>query len=142
MTNTVNNIKDISNNEDNYFNFLKTSHSNLLNDIINTYFTNYNSEQIFTYFRIYFMYYLITTYVYKPELSIGQIKSVFFKWINDTLTNKHKKTIIKNCEYHYNYLFKIFFVEKNIYFHVYFNNLIKYFLPLPFELNVYSPIIT
>lgn len=127
---------------DKYLKILITNHSKFINDITNTYFTKYYDEQIFTYFRIYFFYYLITSYIYKPELNIGEIKKVFFLWIEQTLTNKHKKDIIKNFNFHYNYLFKIFFVDKNIYFHVYFNNLIKYFLPLPYELNTYSPIIT
>ena len=112
MSNTINNIKNntsIVSDEDNYLNLLTTNHFNVLNDIVKTYFTKVN-EQILTYFRIYFMYYLITTYVYKPELNISQIKRVFFEWINKTMINKYKKTIIKNFEYHYNYLFKIFFV--------------------------------
>ena len=132
----------MNNNEDAYFEILIKNHIDLPNDIVNTYFGKYYNEQILTYFRIYFMYYLLTTYVYKPELNINQIKKVFFKWIMETLKNKNKKDIVRNFNHHYNYLFKIFFVEKNIYFHVYFNNLIKYFLPLPFELNIYSPIIT
>lgn len=129
-------------NEDSYFELLMKNHVNLLNDIVDTYYDKYYSNQILTYFRIYFLYYLVTTYIYKPELNINKIKTVFFRWMKESLRNKNKKNIIKNFEQHYNYLFKIFFVEKNIYFHVYFNNLIKYFLPLPFELNIYSPIIT
>ena len=129
-------------NEDDYFELLMKNHVNLLNDIVDTYYEKYYSNQILTYFRIFFLYYLLTTYIYKPELNINKIKTVFFRWMKESLKNKNKKNIIKNFEHHYNYLFKIFFVEKNIYFHVYFNNLIKYFLPLPFELNVYSPIIT
>jgi hypothetical protein len=130
------------NNVDEYINILKTKHKDILNDIVNTYFNNQYNERILTYFRIYFMYYLLTSFIYKPELNINQIKQVFFIWIKETLINENKKNILKNFNFHYSYLFKIFFVEKNIYFHVYFNNLIKYFLPLPFELNLYCPIIT
>lgn len=125
-----------------YINILISTHSNFINDILSTYFTKHYEEQFFTYFRIFFFYYLITTYVYKPNLNISEIKKVFFLWIEKTVNYKNKKNIINNLYHHYNYLFKIFFVDKNIYFHVYFNNLIKYFLPLPYELNVYSPIIT
>lgn len=125
-----------------YLNILTSEHNKFINDMINTYFTKKYEEQYFTYFRIFFYYYLITTYVYKPNLNIIDIKKVFFLWIEKTCNNKNKNYIIKNLQYHYNYLFKVFFVDKNIYFHVYFNNLIKYFLPLPYELNVYSPIIT
>jgi len=132
----------MNNKEDAYYEILIKNHVELTNDIVDTYFGKQYSEQILTYFRIYFLYYLLTTYVYKPDLNINQIKKVFFRWITKTLKNKNAKNIIKNFDHHYNYLFKVFFVEKNIYFHVYFNNLIKYFLPLPFELNVYSPIIT
>jgi hypothetical protein len=127
---------------DKYFNILITKHSKFINDITDTYFTKNYDEQIFTYFRIFFFYYLITSYIYKPELNISEIKKVFFLWIEHTLTNKLKKEIINNFNFHYNYLFKVFFVDKNMYFHVYFNNLIKYFLPLPYELNMYSPLIT
>lgn len=129
------------NNTDDYIKILINEHSNFINDIVNTFFNNKLIEQIFIYFRIFFFYYLITTYVYKPELNIYEIKEVFFIWIEKTLENKNKKYIIKNFNFHYYYLFKVFFVDKNIYFHVYFNNLLKYFLPLPFELNIYSPLI-
>lgn len=130
------------NNENAYFEILMKNHDNLADDIVNTYFNKHKNEEIITYFRLFFLYYLLTTYVYKPELNINQIKNIFFKWITSTLTNKKKKNILNIFYRQFNYLFKIFFVDKNIYFHVYFNNLIKYFLPLPFELNVFSPIIT
>ena len=113
-----------------YINILIKHHSKFLDDIIDTYFTKKYKDQYITYFRIYFFYYLITSYIYKPELNINEIKKVFFEWIDKTLTIK-KSYIINNLQYHYNYLFNIFFVDKNIYFHVYFNNLPKYFLPLP-----------
>jgi hypothetical protein len=132
----------MDNNEDTYYKILLNNHNNLANDIVETYYTKHFQDQILTYFRIFFLYYLITTYVYKPELNISQIKQIFFKWLKTTLKNKNSEKIINNFYHHYYYLFKIFFVEKNIYFHVYFNNLVKYFLPLPFELNVFSPIIT
>ena len=128
--------------DDIYLKILINEHNLLLNDIINTYYDNILNNQILCYFRIYFLYYILTNYVYKPELNMLQIKGVFFKWLKHTLTNNNKNHILNNFYLHYNYLFKIFFVDKNIYFHVYFNNLVKYFLPLPFELNIYSPIIT
>jgi len=129
------------NNKDDYIQILIKDHFSYVNDVIDTFFNNKLLDQIFIYFRIFFYYYLITTYVYKPELTINEIKDAFFIWIENTLDNKNKKYILKNFSFHYNYLFKVFFVDKNIYFHVYFNNLIKYFLPLPFELNIYSPLI-
>lgn len=126
---------------DNYLNILVNKHKDFINDVVNTYFSKEFNKQILVYFRIYFFYYLITTFVYKPNFNINEIKKVFFLWLEKTLNNQNKKYIIKNFEFHFNYLFKVFFVDKNIYFHVYFNNLIKYFLPLPFELNIYSPLI-
>ena len=127
---------------DNYIKILINEHSNFINDIVNTFFDKNNFiQQYFTYFRIYFFYYLVTTFVYKPEINISEIKKIFFIWIEKTLVNKNKNYILKNFNFHFNYLFKVFFIDKNIYFHVYFNNLIKYFLPLPFELNIYSPIV-
>ena len=127
---------------DNYIKILINEHSNFINDIVNTFFDKNNfNQQSFTYFRIFFFYYLITTFVYRPEINISEIKKIFFIWIEKTLVNKNKNYILKNFNFHFNYLFKVFFIDKNIYFHVYFNNLIKYFLPLPFELNIYSPIV-
>ena len=61
----------------------------------------------------------------------------------------HKKEKLENITdiknkllNNHSYLFQTFFIENNIYYSVYFNNLIKYFLPLPFDFNIYSPIIT
>jgi hypothetical protein len=122
---------------DTYLDLLMKNHRGFMSDIINTYYTTKIQDQIMTYFRIYFFYYLITTYVYKPELNIQEIKNVFLQWIVGS-----PSSITKILTEEYNYLFKIFFVEKNIYFHSYFNNLIKYFLPLPYEFNTYFTLIT
>jgi hypothetical protein len=137
----MSNIIDI---EEIYTKKIINKHSQMLNHIVLNINTSNNKEESehMVYFRIFFMYYLITAFVYKPDININQIKRVFFKWIDTLKDTKNKQTIITNFELHFNYFFKIFFVDKNIYFHTYFNNLIKYFLPLPFELNMYSPIIT
>ncbi len=126
------------------YEILITNHKNLINDIIETYFTNNIRDQIMTYFRIYFMFYILVNYVYNQELNnLLEIKKLFFDFLNNTIkTTQYTNIIKKNLNIHYDKLYKIFFTDNNIYFHVYFNNLIKYFLPLPYELNIYTPIIT
>jgi hypothetical protein len=72
---------------------------------------------------------------------IEQIFLIYLRYSRKTHGDKHAEysnIIISK----FDYLYKVFFKDHNIYFSVYFNNLIKYFLPLPFELNAYSPVIT
>jgi hypothetical protein len=119
-----------------YLSILLINHNKILDDIA----INYNDKNTIIYFEIYFIFYLLTKYVYRPKINTTEIKNIFIQWLDKTMTiNKH---LIKNFIIHYDYLFRIFFIEKNIYFHTYFNNLIKYFLPLPYEFNTYSSIIT
>lgn len=123
----------------NYYNILNNKYSSLLNNIIDKYYSNNINQQILTYFRLFFIYYIMTSYIYKPEISIQEIKIIFFKWFENTVKSKYKQQILKNIQQHYNYLFSVFFINKNCYFHTYFNNLIKYFLPVPFEYSLYAP---
>lgn len=132
----------MNNRENSYYDLLMDLNKDFIYDIVNTYYTDELQSQILTYFRIFFFYYLVTYYVYKPELNIQEIKNVFFNWLDNSFAHKEKNKIIKVFTEQYNYLFKIFFVDKNIYFHAYFNNLIKYFFPLPYEINFYSSVIT
>ena len=127
------------------YEILLTNHKNLINDIIETYFTNNIRDQIMTYFRIYFMFYILVNYVYtqKPAPNKQEIKKLFFDFLNNTIKISQNTNIIKkNLNIHYDKLYKIFFIDNNIYFHVYFNNLIKYFLPVPFDIIEYSPFLT
>ena len=120
-----------------YLTLLCDIHKNLLDDIA----INYNSKKFIIYFEIFFMFYLLTVYVHKPKINNEEIKKIFLLWVNKTL-NINKPIIIKSLVDNYNYLFRVFFIERNIYFHSSFNNVIKYFLPLPYKLNIYHSVIT
>lgn len=52
-----------------------------------------------------------------------------------------QKKIYENFVDNFNYLHKLIF-DGNIYLDTYYNNLIKYFLPLPFDVLMYSPVVT
>lgn len=130
-----------------YINLLINNDSikNITDDIFVTFFNDNIRDQMMCYFRIFYLFYVVKEYVFLKPLKDEEIKTVFFEFINKTLNKileSNKQIIIKNLEKHYDELFKIFFIDKNIYFNVYFNNLIKYFLPLPYELNIYSPLLT
>jgi hypothetical protein len=130
----TNNIKDI----------LTKDYGYILQDIIRTYFNNDYREQIITYHRIIYIYYILLTYILKVNLEKNQIKNIFFEYYDTTVVieEKNKSIIKKNIEIHFDNLYKTIFIDNNIYFSVYFNNLIKYFLPVPYELILYSPILT
>lgn len=129
----------------NYLDILLKEYNDIPDDIFTTYFTDNIRTQMMCYFRVFYLYYVITEYIATPKLLDKEIKEVFLEYINKSLNKVspvNKEIIIKNLNKHYDELFKIFFIDRNLYFHVYFNNLIKYFLPLPYELNTFSPHLT
>lgn len=73
----------------------------------------------------------------------SQMKDIFFKYFDYSM-NKTRQ--IDNLRIifveKYDYLYEIFFVQNNVYFNTYFNNLIKYFLPLPYKILTYAPVIS
>jgi len=126
---------------------LLDNHANIIFDIIKTYFTDKIRDQIMCYFRIYFLFYILVNYVYLYNdnlTNIANIKEVFFFFFDNTYKNNNLnyEKIRKNLEKHFVDLHKIFFIDKNMYFHVYFNNLIKYCLPVPYDYVEYSPFLT
>jgi len=106
------------------------------------------NEYSMLFFRIFYYYYVIIKYT--QDINILDkllIKKIFFDYINysiykNNVDNDILKDIIKILTDRFEYLYEIFFIQNNCYFNVYFNNLIKYFLPLPYNLLIYSPIIT
>lgn len=112
-----------------------------ITDIIETYFNNDLKEQILTYYRIFFIYYVWNTFINKIEKSKEEHRMILINEIDMSLEEikKNNKIIIdtmiikNNINKYFDELYKTFFEDKNIYFHTYFNNVIKYFLPLPFE---------
>lgn len=127
-----------------YLDILVTNHKDLINDIIRSYRQDTDIQQIFTYFRIFYMYNILTEYVYEQKLSKEMLKTVLIKYFDRTvkMDDTNKEIMKKNLSIHFDYMYKIFFIDHNIYFSIYFNNLIKYFLPVPFDIVLYSPILT
>ncbi len=108
------------------------------------------SEYSMLYFRIFYFFYVICRYTQELELNSDEdkLKEIFFEYY-DHCAKKTEKKYIKINEYirkiineKFNYLYDVFFVQENVYFNIYFNNLIKYFLPLPYKLLEYGIIIT
>jgi hypothetical protein len=116
-----------------------------IKDIIETYFTNDIKEQILTYYRVFFIYYIILIYIEKNN-DATIIKGKFFDILNKVIDELKIKTnneiIKKNFLNHYDELYKTFFIDHNIYFHTYFNNLTKHFLPFPNEYIDFCPYLT
>jgi hypothetical protein len=112
-----------------------------ITDIIETYFNNDLREQILTYYRIFFIYYVWNVFVNKIEKPKEEHRMILISSLDKSLgeIKKNNKIIIdisiikNNINKYFDELYKTFFEDKNIYFHTYFNNVIKYFLPLPFE---------
>ena len=102
---------------ENYKNF-----GNIINDIIDTYFSNGIKQQILTYYRIFFVFYIIVRYVDKIE-DKDKIKKIFFEYLN--IKFKSKEIIEKNFIKYFDHFYDTFFIKQNIYFHTYFNNLIN-----------------
>jgi hypothetical protein len=120
---------------------------NILNDIINTYFSDNPNDQIFTYFRIFYLFKVIIIFILKIKKSKEELLEIFINFFDETvqlqaIKNKSKEIIKSNIIKHYNFFYETFFVDDNIYFNVYFNNLSKYFLPIPYVCSLYSPLIT
>ena len=111
----------------------------LLNDIINKYYNKHPKHQILTYFRLFYIFMVITKYIFKLKLSQNDSKDLFFEYFDKSVSYPEKNNIKMILENHYSFLYTTFFVENNIYFDVYFNNLIKYFFPFPYEFVLYSP---
>jgi len=101
----------------------------------------------YIYFRFFYFFYILIKYVYN-KYEPQNIKEIFlhfirysrkFKYHTDVLLyDKIMNKFIEN----YDYLYEMFFEKNNIYFGVYFNNLIKNFLPLPHEYLLYAQYIT
>jgi len=103
----------------------------------------------FLFFRYFFFFYLLINYVYRIELSKDDIRIVFDNYLRFTKKFKSSQnsqnivqTISNIFDQNFDFLYKTFFIDHNIYFHVYFNNLIKHFLPVPYSIIKYYPIIT
>lgn len=113
-------------------------------------FTMKASEYSMLYFRLFYYYYTICRYTSEIEhdMNVDKLKQLFFEYYDKCATQSEKiyKEIIqhlrKTIDEKFEYLYNTFFVHNNVYFSTYFNNLIKYFLPLPFKLLNHAIVIT
>jgi hypothetical protein len=118
------------------------NYPNILNDILDTYFNDNIKAQIMTYYRIIYVFYVITKFIFKTNLTESEAKKTFIEYFDGTVKKSNKEVILNNINKHFSFYYKTFFIDENIYFSVYFNNLIKYFFPIPYEYEIYSPFIT
>lgn len=115
-----------------------------LNDIAKIMKNNY----VYIFFRYFYLFYILTKYVYHNfKVDQNVLKQTFDYYTQYSIENCNQNKTLCNQIYsllvdNYDYLYDTFFVKDNIYFGTYFNNLIKYFLPLPYQYLIYSPIIT
>lgn len=98
----------------------------------------------YIYYRFFYVFHVIIKYIYVEFLDKRDYKTVFLRYLSNI--NKEQNSLHKQINdilvSNFDYLYKVIAEQKNIYYSVYFNNLIKYFLPLPFDIMIYSPIIT
>lgn len=107
------------------------------------------SERSMIYFRIFYYFYAICKYTHEFEYNVNKdkLKQIFFEYYDLCAKKTVDYTEIiehirKTINERFDYLYNVFFVQDNVYFNTYFNNLIKYFLPLPYELLKYGIVIT
>ena len=125
-------------------NIINTCIIEYLQDISNITDKNFleSKDGSMLFFRTFYIYYITCKYVDKKIPS----KENFMYYLNksfETIDKTINTNLIRDMFYtHYDYLHKVFFIDDNIYFGNYFNNLIKYFMPLPYECLLWCPIIT
>jgi len=135
-----------------YSNKLSELHKNELENLVLDYISSDEKLMSLSYFRFFYFFYLQLMYVDYGLESIDDkntVKDIFKTFLLQNMknvSNKYNRDTVKDHVRKifsgFNYLYKIFFKKHNIYYQVYFNNLIKYFLPLPYDVMLYSPFIT
>jgi hypothetical protein len=101
------------------------------------------------FFRTFYYFYAIARYTQSFNLTDTKlIRELFFGYfdmsfadMSDSTLKSELENIRSTFDETFDYLYDVFFVQHNIYFSSYFNNMIKYFLPLPYELLIYAPVI-
>ena len=102
----------------------------LFNNLLNYNFDKNNHSPIFDIYRFYYLYSVIKKYIVK-SINLDDI-------INKTIPNILKSKISNNTQF----LEETFIKKNNLYLSTYFNNSIKYLLPLPYELLFYYPLLS
>jgi len=129
------------------------NHSNIFDDIIIQYLPHnvYNINDIqkimknrysYIYFRFFYIFYLIVKYIYHEiNYKKDNLKQIFNYFVTYIKHNKYDQ-VMEELLNNYEYLYETFFINDNVYFNIYFNNLIKHFLPLPYQYLIHCPILT
>jgi len=102
----------------------------LFNNLLNFNFDKNNHSSIFDIYRFYYLYSVIKKFINK-NINFDDI-------INKTIPNNFKSKISNNIQF----LEDTFIKKNNLYISTYFNNSIKYLLPLPYELLFYYPLLS
>lgn len=128
------------------------NHADVFESLVIEYFSSKDIEankkimkQDFSYvfFRFFYFFYVAVKHIYTEfKINDDNLKALFLNFLKYTSENKSYPEITKLFIDNYEYLHDTFFVKDNLYFNVYFNNLIKYFLPLPHNLLSYIPFLT
>lgn len=120
----------------------KNHYKSFKNLIVNFY--NDDNYDIYLYARFYYHFRTLIKYVYHILYDPSILKGIFllfleycFKYVKDKKFNDIFLNFIQNYEYLHHTMF-----IKNIYFDTYYNNIIKYFLPLPYDILLYCPLVT
>lgn len=137
-------------NEEQFIIKLCEMHSNELKNLVLDYINDDEKIISLSYFRFFYFFYIQIAYVdYGVKITDKEIiKNIFKLYLlanYRTVTNDDKKKAkihIRKLYSGFNYLYKKFFKQHNVYYSIYFNNLIKYFLPLPYDMLSYYQYIT
>jgi hypothetical protein len=115
------------------------------------------SEYSMLCFRTYYYFYVICKYTHEltsnndnqhQQWNIDDLRVLFFQYYDhcadkiDEVNREMLRHLRDTLDQRFNYLYETFFIHENMYFNTYFNNLIKYFLPLPYKLLNHGIIIT
>lgn len=103
----------------------------LFNNLLNYRFSPNNYGFVFEIYRFYYIYSVIKKYI-NNDINLNELISKI------KIKSELKQKIINNLSF----LNQTFINTDNLYISTYFNNAIKYLLPLPYELLFYFPILT
>lgn len=113
-------------------------YSDLYDDLIINYIQgdiqHMGYDYVYLYFRLYYVFYVINKYINKIT-DKDKVHDEYLKLLDEI---KVEDKIYKELIDKEDYLYKTFFIDRNVYLLTYFANLIKYVLPLPFYYNLYT----
>ena len=123
------------------------NHGFAFHSLIIKYLPDNTNNYSYIYFRFFYYFYVLIKHVY-DNYNSQNIKEIFLNFLRYSRKFKYHSDIklydeiVNKFTENYDYLYDTFFEKDNVYFNTYFNNLIKYFLPLPYDFLLYAPLIT